>query len=801
MNKLELEDKLLSETDSTFKKKRKAGRALKITSLVVDNTDAKVSKETLKFISEKVKQADIEAYILWLGSRKKGDNSFNDFLNKRSLHKNSKTVIVADFSNLTIGNFESKRLLDLKGANFTGSIFHNTSFIGCDLKNAKFCATHLEKVVFKESSISFVDFRRSDLSSCVFDKSYCLATWNSIEGIKFSSTISCLKVYADVKNEIAKKNEQQRLLDNKRMQLEEVKKRTPFFTKIGVVLAREESGGEYSKIRNEYRQMRKGIFHHNHIIHNSLRNILKEESFVFDPIFLPGEEYGNSKIRKKYITLSRDHLVQYLKRIKRTKNLSLNDFAKELYMSSIPVGTKHDSELQIIADLSSKVNMFGNNEWNRLDLSELNFANADLSCSNFAGSNLKNCNFEGANITNASFECALLTEGIFINTMAMNSNFFNADITDSSLKKSDFTGAIFSRSKCSNSRLSDIKMDFLKANHSVWKLAKLERVSLNCSDFTAADFRGGEFLRVQAKDVLFNDSLLNNTRFEGCIFDKSLFDRAVAIHTIWDNCLANEIEARRSNFTGSKFAEGSKFEKADFSYSIFDGVKAPRGRFTGSILNHVKAGYAKFADSCFEGASFKFVDLNNCVMNQSNCQKADFTGAKLFNVTMTRANLKDSSIVGGEVKDSDFTRVSFEDSNWRDLHIKDSVLNNINNHRIRTNDNTEIIDCTYKVLDGQFYHYDEDNFMDIMFIEQFESNLKRVANAEMVRKLGILAFVFRLFSKKYNVPSKEVKRLYNYKLHNKNELKKYLKKLLLEESHGQDARLVKIKNFHNGNLS
>jgi hypothetical protein len=163
--------------------------------------------------------------------------------------------------------------------------------------------------------------------------------------------------------------------------------------------------------------------------------------------------------------------------------------------------------------------------------------------------------------------------------------------------------------------------------------------------------------------------------------------------------------------------------------------------------------------------------------------------------------LKGSSIVGGEVKGSDFTKVNFEDSNWSDLHIKDSVLNNINNHRTRTNDNTEIIDCTYKNLDGQFHHYDEDNFMDIMFIKQFESNLKRIANAGMLRKIGILAFVFRIFSKKYNIPSKEVKRLYHYKLHNKNELKKYLKKLLLEESHGQDARLLKIKNFHDGNLS
>jgi len=159
-----------------------------------------------------------------------------------------------------------------------------------------------------------------------------------------------------------------------------------------------------------------------------------------------------------------------------------------------------------------------------------------------------------------------------------------------------------------------------------------------------------------------------------------------------------------------------------------------------------------------------------------------------------------STFVGAEVKDSDFSKVNFEDSNWRDLHIKDSIINNINNHRICINDNTEFINCVYKMLDGQFYHYDEDNFMDIMFIEQVEANLKRIANAETMRKLGFLSYALKLFSKGYNISNKEVKKLHTYKLHNKNELKKYLKKLLLEENHGQDARLFRIKIFHNESI-
>ena len=217
------------ESNGSHKKKQAAaGRVLKITSLTVDNTKGTSHKEGIKFISEKVKQSDIASYILWLSNRKKGEHSFNHFLTKRDSTKNAKTIIVADFSNLTIGSAKAREYLDFRSASFIGSIFHNTSFIGCDLRNAKFCGVHLEKVFFKESSLSFVDFSRADLSSCRFDKSYCSAPWNVIEGVKFSSTVSCIRVYADIKNEIAKKNEQQRLLDNKHMQLEEVKKRTPF---------------------------------------------------------------------------------------------------------------------------------------------------------------------------------------------------------------------------------------------------------------------------------------------------------------------------------------------------------------------------------------------------------------------------------------------------------------------------------------------------------------------------------------------------------------------------------------------
>ena len=66
MTKTESKKTLHVNTDGSPKQKRNTHRALKITSLTIDNTDVKTHKETFKFISKKVKQEDIVSYMLWL---------------------------------------------------------------------------------------------------------------------------------------------------------------------------------------------------------------------------------------------------------------------------------------------------------------------------------------------------------------------------------------------------------------------------------------------------------------------------------------------------------------------------------------------------------------------------------------------------------------------------------------------------------------------------------------------------------------------------------------------------------------
>ena len=367
-----------------------------------------------KIFFEKVELVDLQDYIKAKRINGRVDYSLNEFVSQRSNYNKKNTIIIADLSNQKIGSNKSLHLLDLKGAVFTGSLIQNTVFSLCNLEGAYFCGMHLQNVEFIESNINFVDFRRADLGSCKFADSYRDPPWNLIEGIKLSSKASCIRVYADIKNETAKKNEQKRLLESNRLEIIAIKRKVPLMARLCFFTNLVDSGVRYKRARRELYKMQNGIFHTNNIIHTSFYNIFKAEQCVFDPVLLPGESFFDNSIQKKLVPLSRKNLAEYLQRVKTEKTLSLNEFAKEHYIGSLNKNVKFDKHLQIIADLSSKVNAFGNNEWHRMNLSGLDFSNADLSGAIFSGSNLCKCNFTGANLSNANFESALIQEAIFL---------------------------------------------------------------------------------------------------------------------------------------------------------------------------------------------------------------------------------------------------------------------------------------------------------------------------------------------------------------------------------------------------
>lgn len=734
-----------------------------------------------RIVIEPVTIEDLKEYIESQNQNYKADLTLNAFITH--LRGDKKCYLITDLSNLNVGKSKAKQPFNLKNANFIGSIFNNTKFINCDLEGAKFCGMHLEDVTFKDSNLSSADFRGTDLSSCEFSENYRDSVWSSQVGLRFNSTSSCIRIFADIKNNQAKKNEQQRLFHNKKLELYEVRNRTPLISRVALFFNLTDGYHEYRRVQSEYRKMQRGIFHNDHMIHTSFQNIFHPESFTFEPVMLEGEDFYSNN-NKKLVALNRRDIIEFLKRGEKSKKLSLNAFAKEIYIKSLPKDASIDKDIKIIADISSRVNVYGNNEWNRINLSGLDFSGTDISEANFAGTNLSKCIFKNTNISYSNFESAFMDSSIFDKTIANNSRFYNADLSNSNFKNSNFTKARFDWSSINSANLENVNLDYVRAVNSNWRKTRLSKCNINNADFCHSDFRLSSCTKIVAKHSLFNKSNFNKSHFVDCCFSSSLFNFVKSLHTIWDNTKAESIEARYANFTGCKISEKCHFENSDFSHSILDGIKAPRANFANARMDYVKIGYGKFAEGRFDNVSMRFADLDSCVFSESKCKKLDFTGGNMFNVRMIKSDMSGSVWNGSEVRDSNFSGADFSGANWKNTNIKDTILEGVNNHRIQINDNTEIIDCQFKDLTGQFYHYDEDNFMDIMFIEQLELNMKNIQNSDRLMRWGMFAFILRMLNSEYRIPSKEVKRLHNYRMRNKKELRKCLRKLKLEEYHG-----------------
>lgn len=744
-------------------------------------------------IFKKITLADLQDYINAKNSNDKPNYSLNDFVNEQSNYKKN-TIIIADLSNQKLGNKNSQQLVDLKGAIFNGTLIENTVFYFCNLEGAQFCDMHLKNVEFINSNINFVDFRHADLSSCKFGNNYLESPWNLTEKIKLSSTASCIRIYADIKNEIAKKNEQKRLIKNKRLEIRELKNQISLFLRLGLLFNLGQASAKYNKLRRELYRMQKGIFFTNHMIHTSFQNVFRSELCVFDPVLLKQETLYDTLIQKKFMPLSRQNLIDYFKKRKTSKTLSLNDFATKLYIKSHG-NTNIDKNVKIIADLSSKINVFGNNEWNRLNLSELDFSNTDLSEVIFSGSNLRKCNFKGANLSRANFESTLIQGSIFNNTTLTDSNFYYADLSDTTFINSNLMHARLDWSVANNANFSDANMQFVRAPNANWRHAQIINSNMEYSDFTGTDFRETQFTKVISAHSIFDKAYFKHAVFNDCNVSESMFNHAVLVHSIWNKCIAQNVEMMHSDLSEIKISEYCNFEGANFSHSKLDGIKAPKAHFAKTIINHVKLSNGQLAASCLDKALLRFTNLSDCVLNESSCIDADFTGSKLDNVKMLKSNLTNSLFIACSIKNSNFSKSNFENADLRNTKFENSALDYIKSSRTKVNHNTKILESSTKDLDGQFYHYDEDDFVDIIFIEQLISNTQKIQRARLLYKLGPFASVVRLVSGKHKISKHEAKKLHNITLSNQKEYKKLIKELLAKEPEIKNAHKFRFVNL------
>ena len=724
----------------------------------------------------KVSQEDLLNYAKFIQNPENVKITLNQYI-KDSKFPQQELIIITDLSHQLIGNLEATELIDLKEVIFTGCILFETKFHGCNLKGASFRDTKLDNVLFKESNLDFVDFRGTNLTSCVFDHGYKYPPWNQIEGIKFSTTPSCFRIYADIKNEIAKKNEEQRLLYNKNLELEEIAQKTDIFTKLACKLNISNKESNYYKISKELKQMQQGIFSCKNIIHKTFQNIFTPEYYEFDPVYKRGlkTEYINET--KKYLTLSKEDFLNYCQEFKKNNKLSLNDFARQKYLSSLKNTATLNTNLRITADLSSKVNTFGNNEWNRLDLSNMDLSNMDLSEVNFSGSNLSSCNFANTKINGANFESSVLSKVVFTDCLAYEANLFYADLSECIINHSNFSQTIMSKVNMDKVVINSSNFNYSFLENCNFTNATINNSSFNNTDLHSANFSNLILNSSTMKHTILNNVKLDNAKITACDFTDSLMNNLQAKNSHWQKTKIDKIEAIQSNFTGATLSYNTTICQSNLAGSILDNIKAVNINFSKSILDYTKIAYSKLDQSCFNNASMKFIELNNCSLKKTNCKAINGTGAYLFNVILTKSNCSKSIFYGAKIINSNLRDSIFCKSNWQNLHIANSFLEHLGNNLVLINDNTEIINSITNKIAGKFSYRDHNDIIQSLSMTEQQQQQQKLSRSRKLKKWAIFSSFTLLMPKRYRISRKEIKRLCKTYKDNMSKFTKHVKEL------------------------
>lgn len=796
----------------------------------------------------------------------------------------SDKIIIADLRNIQISTNNDQEVLDLQGANFRGAYFDQTRFSHCDLKNATFADSNLKKVSIKYSDITHTDFRGCNLQNCVFGKEYAHDPYNIMKGVMFSMSSSELRIFADIKTAVAKKNEEQRLLGHKKLQLAEISQQTKLLTKILYFLGFDIEPGPYKSIKKEIAEMENGVFHKYYIVHETIKHLFGNDACSYYPIYKKFiRDVYEIKI-KRYVKFSKKDLEEFLQ-VAISKNsdsaveagkddisknapnqskdsgkigkgsiqdankfdLSLNEFASKKYIESLEKksaklqkqsndednnednnegsnegsdGDKgqgdnkelkqggkqgEDNEQKIallrnddkktITDLSSKVNKFGNNEWKRLKLAGMIFENLDMSYVNFAGSDLSGCKFSNVNLKGCNFDCCLLEGASFIDCDLSDASMINCDLSDANCSNTSLMRSNLNWVNAKNIRLFQCNLSYLSSEFGNWSKAIFDDVEIDGAIFTKA-----KLLKVRLTNSTLSNCILNFADFSflqasGVSINTSLANHITLKDTVFDRCKFKNLESTKSNWTGAKIHEPSEFMECNFESSIFDGVKAASSKFMNCNFDEAKIGHGKLSDCDFKGSSFRFAEFNNSVFSQCDAAGSDFSGVSIFNTKMSDSIFSDAHFNGAKIVDSNLKNSKFDNAVCFNTYIKSSMMEKIDNHRIKINDVTEFTDCSMNSLEGQFYYYDEEGFMEVMFIEQQQAHQNLIQKLLTTRRWKILVPFLKIFSKEYNISIRERNKIILARRRNRNDLRMHYKHLKEKHANIVSEPILKIRNL------
>lgn len=719
---------------------------------------------------------DLSEYSEAISIKKDINFSLNIFLSEKYNTDNSK-LLIADLRDMEISTGKNENKFNLKGANFRGALFRNTRFLNCDLTNAYFSDSWLKGVQFNYSTLTHVDLRGCNLEECSFGKEYANSDHSTSNNIKLSLSLSELRIFADIKNDIARKNEEQRLLDAKRYEMREISKRTSLYQKISWNLGMKINNASYKRVMEELQHMEEGKFTKEYIVHKSAEYLVKNRLCSFYPVFGKGFQDVNRIKHKKYVKLTREDLEEFTAITDNQVTISLNEFAKEKYLAAQDDKNNLPDNTMIVADLSSKVNKFGNNEWNRMNLNGISFINRDMSFVNFSGTDLSKCNFSTSNLHGANLDCCNLSESIFTGTNLTDCSMVNVDLNGSVFEDVNLVRSNISWSNLIKVRIIDSNIAYVNLHNSNLNKCYFENLVVDGSIFDNTNLEKSRFIKSSFHNTSFLKSKWHSVKMEGVSFNGSVFNKAIMKNSFWGNVELKNVEAMNVDLTESKFSEGSIIDNSNFRYALLDAVRVSLCKIVNSDFDYAKIAYGKFGGVDFLGSHFRFSDFNNVSFAECNAENTDFSGAKMYNARLVKTNFRNSNFSGSNITDSDLTGASFENAIWYCATLNTSVLENVNNHRIKVNDSTMINKCILKKLEGQFYHYDQDDFMEIMFIEQQQSHQKYIQNILKMKKMGVMSYILKFFIKDYDVSIKDRNLIIKSRRRNRVSLKNHFREI------------------------
>jgi len=662
------------------------------------------------------------------------DSTFNTFLQRKYYPNSPNVAVIADLSNMVIGRSPSESAAlykDLKGIDLSGSILKNTQFIGCDLTNAVLCDVDLGGAYFEDSKLKGIDFRGADLTSCRFSDRYLGAGPEFSQGIKYSTTGSWARIYADIMSPNARKLEAQerkqqkaegitpeptlamRKLDAKLEQkrFDEIEKEDEIFRKKeerdeawerlsfgqkNWVRAGFNSGNEeydtraaelnllneeLTQTRKEYQEMeatRAKLPQQEYLMDPSIKYIFSSDigNSEFDPAYVRGQSAEERNKKRQYVNLERSDVEAYITRLKTEPNLTLNDFAKEKHQQS--TGKQVAPDTKIVADCGNKVDSSTNNKWltnNGKDFSNLDLSKANLQGVSFSGSNLSGCNFTDANISGASFEgCRVDNKARFENTQARDANFFNANLQGSIIKDSDFRRAFMPRSDGENLNVENSNFDFSNIKDGFWDASHISDASFNGADLSGISLANADLVRVQAQHAIFNNAVLNGCKSIESDFTNSFFDQTQAINSKWQQCTLENIKGREINLSDAELDDLTKLDGADLDKAILKRMQAEGVSFANANLDHINAEHANLQNATLEGATARFANFTGATIAHAQAKGLDCSGSILDGVNAQGAGLQQSIMKDIQAKKADFTLASFAEADLQGSRFRECIL-------------------------------------------------------------------------------------------------------------------------------